>query len=253
MTLGLPAFSVMTSATPTNYTASAVDGAIPATLNGITLAKAPSFSGVDDGISEIRSTITTPHGVIQLNHTGGFYGRSGNQSDLCFVGGSCSNNEVDTDKSFSLVFTVPVVTTAFASQLNPQEQGPATYTIEGPGSTTAQFAWDGLRGSNSSAHPTLTVSATNGSTLSTITVTTTQADGCTFVDGVGQTVDCYLYGLDIADAALGNDVTGSTTTTTSDVEVLAQTGAGVSRILIAGSLLLALGSAAFVIARRRTF
>jgi len=250
LTLGLPTLSVVASATPTDYTASAVDGAIPATLNGISLAKAPSFSGADDGITEIRSTITTPLGVIQLNHIGGFYGRSGNQSDLCFVGGSCSINEVDADKAFSLVFTVPAGTTAFAVQLNPQEQGAATFTVEGPESTTAQFAWDGLHGSNSSAHPTLAVSAANGSTLSIITVTVSQADGCTYLDQMQQEVACELYGLDIADAALGNDVVNVTTTT--DVKSLAHTGTGVSRLLVVSSALLLLGSAVSIAARRRT-
>lgn len=62
--LGMPAFSSVAAATPSNYTASVIDGAIPATLDGITLTQAPSFGGADNGVEESRSAVRRTWGRL---------------------------------------------------------------------------------------------------------------------------------------------------------------------------------------------
>jgi len=248
LALGMPAFSTVALATPTNYTASVVDASIPTTVDGITLTKAPSYSGADEGIYELRSTITTYLGVVQLNHTGAFYGRAGSDSNLCYVGCSMAGAE----QTFALTFTLPAGTTAFAVRLAPQDNGATTYTISGPEGSSAQFEWGGWRTSNGDSMPTLAVSARNGSVLNSVTITATQADGCTYDDD-GMPRDCSLYGLNIIDAAIGEGVVNTTTTTEPEpTEYLASTGSNSGNVLVVGSALVLFGAASMLVARRRS-
>lgn len=248
LALGLPAFSMAASATPADYTASVIDGAIPATLDGITLTQAPSFGGADNGIDELRSTIATYLGTVQLNHTGAFYGRDASNSDFCYVGCAIGGAE----KTFSLTFTLPAGTTAFAVRLNPQDYGATTYTVSGPEGSTEQFVWGGWGSSNRNSRPTLAASARNGSTLDSITITATQSDGCTY-DGLVAAQACWLYGLDIADVAIGGGLVTVTTTTQPVVTTdLPSTGSNASKIIIAGSMLVLMGVASQLAARRRS-
>ena len=249
LALGLPAFSMVASATSSNYTASAIDGAIPATLDGITLTQAPSFGGADDGAAELRSTISTYLGTVRLNHTGAFYGRAGSNSDFCYVGCSIGGAE----QAFSLTFTLPAGTTAFAVRLNPSDNGATTYTVSGPEGSTQQFVWGGLGSSNESARPYLAVSARNGATLDAITITATQSDGCTYNEAMMGPQPCSLYGLDIGDVAIGDGLTTVTTTTQPGVTTdLASTGSNASKVILAGSMLVLMGAASRLAARRRS-
>jgi hypothetical protein len=240
----MPAFSTVASATPSNYTASAAAIAIPATLDEISLTQAPSFAGTEEGVYELRSTISTYLGVVQLNHTGAYYGRSGSGSDLCYVG--CSIN--GAEQVFSLTFSLPAGTTAFAVRLLASDNGATTYTITGPGGSSAQYEWGGPR-SGSDRAPTLSVSAINGSTIASVTITATQAEGCTY-DEVGMQMDCSLYGLDITDAAIGDNVVNRTSTT-EPTPYLASTGSNLGNFLVVGSTMVLFGAASMLVARRR--
>jgi LPXTG-motif cell wall-anchored protein len=247
LALGMPAFSTVASATPSNYTASAAAIAIPATLDEISLTQAPSFAGTEDGIYELRSTISTYLGVVQLNHTGAFYGRGGSSSDLCYVGCSMGGAE----KTFSLTFSLPAGTTAFAVRLLASDYGPTTYTITGPSGSSAQYEWGGPR-SGSDRSPTFSVRAINGSTINNVTIAATQTDGCTYDDD-GMQVPCSLYGLDIIDAAIGDGIVNRTITTEpAPTENLASTGSNSGNVLIVGSALVLFGAASMLVARRRS-
>lgn len=250
LALALPVFAPAASAAPSDFKASVVDGPIPATLDDIPLTEAPSFTGADEGIIELRSTVATYLGTVQLNHTGAFYGRAGSESEFCYVG--CSMN--GAEQAFSLTFSLPAGTTAFAVRLNPQDGGATTYTVTGPEGATAQFE-RGARGSSTQdSRPTLAVSATNGSTIDSITITATQADGCTFqMMEEEPPMPCYLYGLDIADVAIGSGVTSVTTTTEPAVPTtLASTGTDVSMLAALSLVLMGLGLALTVTERRRS-
>jgi len=249
LALTLPVFASAASAAPSDFKATVVDGPIPATLDSIALTKAPSFTGADEGIIELRSTVATYLGTVQLNHTGAFYGRAGSESELCYVGCSVDGAE----EAFSLTFSLPAGTTAFAVRLNPQDGGATTYTVTGPEGATAQFEWGGIFSSTEASRPTLAVSATNGATLSSVTITATQADGCTFLMVGNRSLPCYLYGLDISDLAIGNAVTGETTTTEpTEPAILASTGTDVSQTIVLGVTLMALGGAVSLTTRRRS-
>lgn len=241
--LGMPAFSSVAAATPSNYTASVIDGAIPATLDGITLTQAPSFGGADNGVEESRSTIATYLGAIALNHVGYIYGSAGG-ADLCFTG--CEG----FDKTTSLTFTLPTGTTAFAVRLNAQGFGATTYTISGPGNSSAAYTWGGT---GEGSQPTLAVSASNGSTLGSVTITATQADGCTWGSFPFNNEPCSINGLIVVDAAIGDGVVGTTTTTEPEpTDYLASTGSNSSNVLVVGSTMVFLGAVSMLVTRRRT-
>lgn len=245
LALGIPAFSSVASATPSNYAASAFLDVIPATLDGIALTPAPSFGGADSNIYELRSTISTFLGAVQLNHTGAFYG---NYPFLCFVG--CS---MGGDQTSSLTFTLPTGTTAFAVRLMAQDSGATTFTITGSDGSAAQYAWDGsAAGSDDDRSPTLAISAVNGSTIDSVTITATQAEGCTY-DDEGHPRDCSLYGLLVIDAAIGDGVVNRTTTTVPVVTTdLASTGSNTDTVLVVGSTLVLFGAVSMLVARRRS-
>ena len=246
LALSVPVFSPVASATPSNYTASAFNDAIPATLDGIALTPAPSFGGADSNIYELRSTISTFLGTVQLNHTGAFYG---NYPFLCFVG--CS---MGGDQTSSLTFTLPASTTAFAVRLMAQDNGATTYTITGSDGSAAQYAWDGsAAGSDDDRSATLAISAVNGSTIDSVTITATQAEGCTYEDE-GHPRACSLYGLLVIDAAIGDGVVNTTTTPEPVVTTdLASTGSNSGKVLVLGSTLVLFGAASMLAARRRTY
>jgi hypothetical protein len=245
LALSVPVFSLVASATPSNYTASAFNDAIPATLDGIALTQAPSFSGADSAIYELRSTISTFLGAVQLNHTGAFYG---NGPYLCFVG--CS---MGGDQTSSLTFTLPASTTAFAVRLLAQDHGATTYTITGSDGSVAQYAWDGLApGGDGDRSATLAISAVNGSTIDSVTITATQAEGCTYEDERHPQA-CSLSGLLVTDAAIGDGVVNMTTTTVPVITTdLASTGSNTDAVLFVGSTLVLFGAVSMLVARRRS-
>lgn len=246
--LALPIATLTASATTPTTVSTAFDGVIPTNLNGIALTKAPSFSGADDGISELRNSISTYLGSVGINHTGAFYGRASNDvSDLCYVGCSIGGAE----QASSLTFTLPAGTTAFAFRLSPQDGGATTFTVSGSDFASSSFAWGGRGSPTEGAQPTFAVSAFDGSTISQVTITSSQAVGCTFVQMYGP-VACYLYGLDITDMAIGDArVAAPTTTTTLDALGLPRTGGNPIAIVVVGWSLFVVGVGVTAVVRRR--
>lgn len=245
---GLGLTSLASATTPAVQSA-AFDGKIPVSVNDIPLTEAPSFSGAEL-VDDYRNTINTPLGTVTLDHTGAFYGRpAGTISELCYVG--CGSPPAD--KAFSLTLTMPAGTTAFAVRIYPQDHGETTYTVAGPDVPTAQYVWGGYGSATQGAQPTFTVSAADGGTLSQVTITATQATGCTY-NGSHGVVACSLYGLDITDMAIGNAVvtTSTTTATTTSAPLgLPHTGSSSKPMLWVAVTLIGVGAATLGVARRR--